>query len=133
MSVSGASAMRLSHPDLYHDMLSIKADPHSTTVEQITTDIPRTFPNNVHFLGDDTNSLQQSLFNVLLAFAHANPKINYCQGLNYVAGMLLLVTKDEEKTFWLLRALTEKILPEYYGPEIPGLLTDVKVFAELIR
>ena len=55
------------------------------------------------------------------------------QGLNYVAGMLLLVTNDEEDAFWLLKALTEDLLPNYYAPDIPGLLTDVKVLEELIR
>ena len=36
-------------------------------------------------------------------------------------------------SFFLLRALTEKLLPEYYGPNIQGLLTDVKVFAEILK
>ena len=47
--------------------------------------------------------------------------------------MLLLVTENEEDTFWLLKVLTENILPNYYAPDIPGLLTDVKVLEELIR
>lgn len=55
------------------------------------------------------------------------------QGLNYVAGMLLLVTNNEEDAFWLLKILTEDLLPNYYAPDIPGLLTDVKVLEELIR
>lgn len=55
------------------------------------------------------------------------------QGLNYIAGLLLLVTKDEELSYFLLRALTENLLPEYYGPNIPGLLTDVRVFSEILR
>lgn len=55
------------------------------------------------------------------------------QGLNFVAGLLLLVAKEEEKAFWLLKALVERLLPEYYGPDVPGLITDVRVFAELLR
>ena len=53
--------------------------------------------------------------------------------MNYVAGLLLLVTKDEESSFWLLKALTDKILPDYYAPNIPGLITDVRVLSELIK
>ena len=53
--------------------------------------------------------------------------------MNYVAGLLLLVTKDEESAFWLMRSLTEKILPDYYAPNIPGLITDVRVLSELIK
>jgi len=33
------------------------------------------------------------------------------QGLNFVAGLLLLVVKDEEKTFGLLNMLINNILP----------------------
>ena len=50
-----------------------------------------------------------------------------------MAGLLLLVTKDEENAFWLLKALTDKILPDYYAPNIPGLITDVRVLSELIK
>ena len=56
------------------------------------------------------------------------------QGLNYVAGLLLLATRgDEDAAFWLLKALAERLLPDYYAPGIPGLLADVEVFAELVR
>jgi hypothetical protein len=59
--------------------------------------------------------------------------VGYCQGLNYVGGLLLLATKDEEATFWLLKALTERILPEYYAPAMPGLLVDMRVLAVMAR
>ena len=70
---------------------------------------------------------------VLSAFACDSPSVGYCQGLNYIAALLLIVTRDEEKSFWLLKALAERLLPDYYAPGIPGLLTDVEVFAELLR
>ena len=53
--------------------------------------------------------------------------------MNYVAGLLLLVTKDEENAFWLLKTLIETILPDYYAPSIPGLITDVRVLSDLIK
>lgn len=58
---------------------------------------------------------------------------HYCQGLNFIAGLLLLATEDEEATFWLLRALLERLLPDYYGRHMTGLLTDIEVLAELVR
>lgn len=33
------------------------------------------------------------------------------QGMNFIAGYLLIVTKDEEKSFWLMEALFGRILP----------------------
>ncbi len=53
--------------------------------------------------------------------------------MNYIAGLLLLVTRCERSTFFLLRALAERLLPEYYGPNVPGLITDVRVFSAVLR
>lgn len=33
------------------------------------------------------------------------------QGMNFIVGYLLIVTRDEEKSFWLLEALLGRILP----------------------
>ena len=38
--------------------------------------------------------------------------VGYCQGMNYVAGLIILVLRDEEKSFWLLVCLLNEILPE---------------------
>ncbi len=36
-------------------------------------------------------------------------QVGYCQGLNYLAGMLLLVLhKDEERAFWSLVSLLDE-------------------------
>lgn len=37
------------------------------------------------------------------------PQVGYCQGLNYLAGMLLLVMqRDEERAFWVLVSLLDE-------------------------
>ena len=36
------------------------------------------------------------------------------QGMNFIAGYLLLITKDEETSFWLMDALLGRILPGVY-------------------
>ena len=41
--------------------------------------------------------------------------------------------QDEEDSFWLLKVLCERILPDYYTPSMPGLITDMKVLAVLAR
>jgi hypothetical protein len=55
------------------------------------------------------------------------------QGLNYIAGLLLLVTKSEDTTFWLLKVLVEHIFPNYYTRTMDGVITDIDVLDELIR
>ena len=56
-------------------MLTKRVKSKDVTIEQINTDIPRTFPTNIFFRGKDPKSLEQPLFNVLLAFANHNPRI----------------------------------------------------------
>jgi hypothetical protein len=51
---------------------------------------------------------------VLQAFALHNTDVGYCQSLNFVAGMMLILMKEEE-AFWLLLTVVEKLLPaDYY-------------------
>ena len=49
------------------------------------SDVPRTFPNNIYFQETTTTSTAQrdALFKVLVAVAHNNPDIGYCQ-VNYI-------------------------------------------------
>lgn len=129
LSISGGEEMKHAAPDLYEKLLQ---PPHNAEiVSVIKTDLPRTFPDNIFF--NNIENQQHQLYNILLAFAHQNKTVGYCQGLNYIAGLLLLVTKSEETAFWLLKVLIDKILPDYYTPTMDGLLTDIDVLAELVR
>ena len=48
-------------------------------------------------------------------------------------GLLLLATKSEETSFWLLKVLVEKILPDYYTKTMDGLIVDIEVLSELVK
>lgn len=72
----------------------------------IEKDIKRTFPSVEFF---DNEERQQGLKRVLLAFANNYPEIGYCQGMNFVAGVLLLVADgDEGETFGVLERVITK-------------------------
>ncbi|KAK7916777.1 hypothetical protein WMY93_012538 [Mugilogobius chulae] len=87
---------------------------------QIDLDLPRTLCTNHMFNSPSSPALEQ-LRRILLAFSWENPSIGYCQGLNRIAGLLLLVLKSEEDTFWALKAVVENIMPpEYYTPSLVG-------------
>ena len=119
MEVSGANKIRREEPDLYRTMVSMEIR-NKVVDDQIKTDLPRTFPNNVNFDLTSPTSYQAQLYNILKAFANNNPKIGYCQGINYIAGLIYLVTKDEDSSFWLLKVICEKLLPDYYTESMPG-------------
>lgn len=46
---------------------------------------------------------------------------------------MLLATKSEETSFWLLKVLVEKILPDYYTKTMDGLIVDIEVLSELVK
>ncbi|XP_059823749.1 growth hormone-regulated TBC protein 1-A isoform X1 [Hypanus sabinus] len=131
MTVSGAQEQMERNPVYYKKMLETEEDPK--LIESVRTDINRTFPDNVQFRRTANPCLQQPLFNVLVAYGNHNKAIGYCQGMNFIAGYLLIVTKDEEKSFWLLDSLIKKIVPGFYSPTMIGLKTDQEVLAHLVR
>lgn len=128
MAFSGAESSK-QESGLKYGALKDKLE-NSSIIEIIKIDLPRTFPDNIFFTTKD--ALQRQLFNILAAFAQQNADVGYCQGLNYIAGLLLLATKDEEASFWLLKMLVEKILPQYYIKSMAGLITDLAVLDELV-
>lgn len=129
LAVSGGDKLKNDNPNLYQNLLN--ESQNSELSDIIKTDLPRTFPDNIFF--NNTVNHQHQLYNILFAFAKQNNNVGYCQGLNYIAGLLLLVTKNEETSFWLLKVLIEKKLPDYYTKTMDGLLTDIDVFAELVK
>ena len=49
-----------------------------------------------------------------------------------VAGVLLLVTEDEEKSFWMLTCFAEDVAPWLFFPCHTGLLTECLAFDEAV-
>ncbi|GIY79109.1 growth hormone-regulated TBC protein 1 [Caerostris extrusa] len=80
--ISGAKELKDQQPDLYTTIL--RRPLKQEIIETIDLDIPRTFPDNIYFKTASPDSKRESLKNVLLAFAHQNPAIGYCQGLNFL-------------------------------------------------
>lgn len=69
--------------------------------EMINMDVQRSFTK--------LKSLDpQVLTNILKTYAFFNPEIEYCQGMNFVAGFLYLVFNDEEIAFKALHEVVER-------------------------
>ena len=105
---SGASALRV--PGYYDDLVASDMD-DPTIVAQIQMDIHRTLTDNIFFRkGPGVAKLNE----VLLAYARRNPEVGYCQGMNLIAGSLLLIMPTAEDAFWVLTSMIENILPRHY-------------------
>ncbi|XP_053155473.1 TBC1 domain family member 2A isoform X2 [Hemicordylus capensis] len=99
---------------------------------QIELDLPRTLTNNRHF-ASPTSQLIPKLRRVLLAFSRQNPTIGYCQGLNRLAAIALLVLEEEESAFWCLVHIVENLMPpDYYSNTLIGSQVDQRVFKDFL-
>lgn len=74
-----------------------------------------------------------SLRRVLSAFALYNPRIGYCQSLNFLAGLLLLFVDTEEQAFWLLNVITRVYLPGTHEMSLEGSKVDLGVFMAALK
>nr|XP_042716970.1 TBC1 domain family member 2A [Chrysemys picta bellii] len=99
---------------------------------QIELDLPRTLTNNRHFTSP-TSQLVPKLRRVLLAFSWQNPAIGYCQGLNRLAAIALLVLEEEESAFWCLVHIVENLMPaDYYSNTLIASQVDQRVFKDFL-
>lgn len=68
----------------------------------ILKDVPRSFPEYTFF---ETPQSRENLTRILFAYAASDPEVGYCQGLNFVAGCILLYSPDPEEAFATLHLL----------------------------
>jgi hypothetical protein len=114
-------------PDIY--TMSLGAQIHPEVLSRIKTDISRTFPSHPFF--NETG--QRALCNVLSAYSVVNPKVGYCQGMNFLVGILLL-TMNEESAFWTLDVLMKKYdLENFFLPDVPNLNASLLQYSALIE
>ncbi|KAJ6338718.1 hypothetical protein OIU76_008223 [Salix suchowensis] len=93
-------------------------------------DLPRTFPGHPWL---DTQEGHAALRRVLVAYSFRDSDVGYCQGLNYVAALLLLVMKTEEDAFWMLAVLLENVLAnDCYTNNLSGCHVEQRVFQDLL-
>jgi TBC1 domain family member 6 len=126
--LSGAHAKAALHPPGYYAGLCTLA-PAPEAKYALDKDVDRTFPGHPVF---DSRAGLASLRRLLAAFAVHNPDLGYCQGLNFLAGYLLLLL-SEEQAFWVLDCLVNEILPpDYYSPTLIGVHADQRVLGHLV-
>ncbi|KAG0488670.1 hypothetical protein HPP92_007251 [Vanilla planifolia] len=131
LSVSGATKKRSTVPESYYnDLIMATKGKVTPSTKQIDHDIPRTFPTHPWL---DTPEGQASLRRVLVGYSFRDSEVGYCQGLNYVAALLLLVMRTEEDAFWMLAVLLENVLVnDCYTDNLSGCHVEQRVFKDLL-
>ncbi|KAI0594500.1 TBC domain-containing protein [Biscogniauxia sp. FL1348] len=155
---AGGPAILAKHAGLYDELLKRQAK--DVDVEAIERDLHRTFPDNIKFRScnpavnttigprnsqqtlreqlagnhrPDETLMISSLRRVLHAFSVYNPRIGYCQSLNFLAGLLLLFVESEEHAFWLLNIITRVYLPGTHEMSLEGANVDLGVLMATLR
>ena len=102
-------ALRIRDNQIHYKDL-IRDNDWSKTIQK---DLDRTFPSHPLFSATQFKDKgQTALKNILVAFAVYKPCIGYCQGMNFVAGFLLIVSGfKEEETFKIFASLMCNKIP----------------------
>lgn len=143
---SGAQASQDAEPKRYVELVNLaKKHPNYPLEMQIDSDVSHTFSNNRRFrslkitnpfidiLNAEDCLAQASLRRILLAIAHAFPHVSYTNGLNSIGAALLLVTENEQQSFWIMYRILSALLPEsYYADMNLGCNVDQDVLGALI-
>lgn len=128
-SILGCEAVKLRSPVSYQQYLEETVD--AATSATIECDLPRTFPNHKKFR---CAAGRGELRNVLLAFARRCPAVRYCQGLNFIAALLLVVFQNEEQAFWTLVCAFDALGVEgYYTDRMLLLRADMQVLQAFMK
>eukprot|EP01022_Parablepharisma_sp_SALTPOND_P020158 TRINITY_DN3590_c0_g1_i2.p1 TRINITY_DN3590_c0_g1~~TRINITY_DN3590_c0_g1_i2.p1 ORF type:complete len:978 (+),score=127.42 TRINITY_DN3590_c0_g1_i2:1000-3933(+) len=88
---------------------------NKTVEEVIRLDVIRSF--HVH-----PEATQLSIMNILRCYAVLNPEVEYCQGMNCIAGLLFLIYKDEPTAFTMMSTLIANFgLSNLFKQDVPLL------------
>ncbi|XP_028830968.1 TBC1 domain family member 1 isoform X3 [Denticeps clupeoides] len=98
--------------------------PYKELLKQLTSqqhailiDLGRTFPTHPYFSAQ-LGAGQLSLYNLLKAYSLLDPEVGYCQGLSFVAGVLLLHMSEEEAFNMLKFLMFDMGLRKQYRPDM---------------
>lgn len=112
----------------YQDLLKqLTAQQHA-----ILVDLGRTFPTHQYFSAQ-LGAGQLSLYNLLKAYSLLDTEVGYCQGISFVAGLLLL-HMSEEQSFDTLKFLMYDLgIRRQYRPDMISLQIQMYQLSRLLH
>nr|XP_032631127.1 TBC1 domain family member 1 isoform X2 [Chelonoidis abingdonii] len=116
-----------------------KDTPYKELLKQLTSqqhailiDLGRTFPTHPYFSAQ-LGAGQLSLYNILKAYSLLDPEVGYCQGLSFVAGVLLLHMTEEDAFKMLKFLMFDMGLRKQYRPNMTILQIQMYQLSRLLH
>ncbi|XP_041459585.1 TBC1 domain family member 1-like isoform X2 [Lytechinus variegatus] len=116
-----------------------ESEPYTELLKQLTThqhailiDLGRTYPNHPYF----SNALgrgQLSLFNLLKAYSLLDAEVGYCQGLSFVAGILLMHMEEHDAFKMLTYLMFGWGFRRQYKPDMTALQIQMYQLSRLLH
>ncbi|XP_029445367.1 TBC1 domain family member 1 isoform X5 [Rhinatrema bivittatum] len=113
--------------------------PYKELLKQLTTqqhailiDLGRTFPTHPYF-SVQLGAGQLSLYNILKAYSLLDPEVGYCQGLSFVAGVLLLHMSEDDAFKMLKFLMYEMGMRKQYRPDMIILQVQMYQLSRLLH
>ena len=95
----------------------------------ICKDVDRTFPTHP-FYKEQHNQI--ALRNVLYLYSLHNPKVGYCQAMNFLAGVMLVVGMNVQQAFFTLDRIIDRYLPpDLFDSKMEGVYSESFVLQKL--
>jgi len=119
--ISSCKYIRSAHDEQLYYALLERPSEYETIIEK---DINRSFPtSDFHHRMKKDNRIS-ALYNVLKVYSNWDTSFGYCQGMNFIVGMLLMYM-DQESAFWMLVVIMQsnKMVGLYQkGPLLPYVI-----------
>ncbi|XP_052636231.1 TBC1 domain family member 1 isoform X5 [Harpia harpyja] len=116
-----------------------KDTPYKELLKQLTSqqhailiDLGRTFPTHPYFSAQ-LGAGQLSLYNILKAYSLLDQEVGYCQGLSFVAGVLLLHMSEEDAFKMLKFLMFDMGLRKQYRPDMTILQIQMYQLSRLLH
>jgi len=151
MTISGAKILMDNNEGLYQRLVEEGKNQVTKHTLAIDKDLHRTFPENAEFTIDekvleykqyhpneplneeDLPLIVAQMRRILGALAVYVPTVGYCQGLNYLCGMILLILREEESSFWLLYTIIKHLTPTYHTEGFAAMTRDQAILNDLLK
>ncbi|RWS15269.1 TBC1 domain family member 4-like protein, partial [Dinothrombium tinctorium] len=127
MEMKGTEQLRINLDTPYRELLqNLTEQQHA-----ILVDLGRTFPKHPYY-AQPLGAGQLSLFNLLKAYSLFDKEVGYCQGLSFVAGILLLHMNEDEAFEMMKHLLFFQGLRKQYTPDMSALQMQLYKLTRLV-